>query len=148
MPKSKKSKFKHKRYRNPKEIKKNTFKTVPISHTDSKKKWPKGTKAIVGKSKKTDKWVIQSVLIPKKEKKPKKKWVKSDNWEILTSKYKKYPKKARKKQTRSERGLHGAKSKTQVYREEIKKLNHDLNTNRIGLRYYLKQMKSLEKRYG
>lgn len=61
--------YKHKRYRKPKEIKKDTYKTVPISHTDSKKEWPKGTKARVGKSKKTDKWVIQSVLIPKKKRK-------------------------------------------------------------------------------
>ena len=61
----KKSKYKHIRYQNPKNIVKNSFQTVPISHTNSRKKWKNGTLARVGKSKKTKKSVIQSVLVPK-----------------------------------------------------------------------------------
>jgi len=66
----KKARYTHKRYTNPRNIVKGTFRTVPLSHTRSKRKI-KNAKAIVGKSKKTGKNIIQSVLIPKKNRKVK-----------------------------------------------------------------------------
>ncbi len=60
------AKYTHKRRKKPKELVRKTFKTVPITHTKARKKYPKGTLARVGKSKKTGNWVIQSVLIPKR----------------------------------------------------------------------------------
>lgn len=61
----KKAKYRHLRRADPDEFIKSTFRTVPISHTRTTKKYPKGTQAIVGKRKKSKKWGIQSVLIPK-----------------------------------------------------------------------------------
>jgi len=68
MPYSRKAKYRHFRRIEPKEFKKGTFRTVPITHTNYKgKKWnKKGVKAIVGKHKKSKKWRIQSILVPKK----------------------------------------------------------------------------------
>ena len=73
-PKGKKdhsSKSKYDRYRqhSPKQFQKDTFKTVPLNHTDysGKKFKKKGAKAIVGKKKKSGEWDIQSILIPKKK---------------------------------------------------------------------------------
>lgn len=40
------------------------LKTVDISHTKARRDYPAGTKAVVGKRKKTKRWGIQSVLIP------------------------------------------------------------------------------------
>ena len=60
------AKYFHKRRKKPREILRETFKTVPITHTNARKRYPKGTMAVVGKSKKTKNWVIQSVLIPKR----------------------------------------------------------------------------------
>ena len=62
------AKYTHDRRKKPKEIISGTYRTVPITHTNARKKYPKGTLAIVGKSKKTKNWVTQSVLIPKKVK--------------------------------------------------------------------------------
>ena len=56
----------HKRYLHPSEIDDDTWSTVPISHTKSKKKWPKGTMGVVGIKKSTGNEVIQSVLIPRR----------------------------------------------------------------------------------
>lgn len=69
--------FKHSKYdrdrrEKPSEFVKRSFRTVPISHVPHKKRYPKGTKAIVGKWKneKAHKraYGTQSVLIPKKRK--------------------------------------------------------------------------------
>ena len=49
---------------------------------------------------------------------------------------------------REKKGLHGAKSKQSIFREEVEKLNGDLNKHRLGFSNYLKKMKVLEKRYG
>lgn len=72
MPYSKKSCFYHKRQKQPDLFIKDTFKTVPLSHTNYRgekyKTWKKsgsGAKAVVGKLKKNNKWAIQSILIPK-----------------------------------------------------------------------------------
>ena len=59
------AKYRHVRYTNPKHLIPATIKTVPISHTEARRKYPYGTIARVGKSRKTQNWVIQSVLIPK-----------------------------------------------------------------------------------
>ncbi len=53
-------KYKRFRRKNPKLFIKNSFRTVPLSHTDYKGK--KKGKAIVGKLKKTNKWEIESIL--------------------------------------------------------------------------------------
>jgi len=53
-------KYKRHRKKNPSLFIKNSFRTVPLSHTDYKGKL-KG-KAIVGKLKKNKKWEIQSIL--------------------------------------------------------------------------------------
>lgn len=53
-------KYKRHRKKNPSEFLKNSFRTVPLSHTNYRGKL-KG-KAIVGKLKKTGKWEIQSIL--------------------------------------------------------------------------------------
>lgn len=53
-------KYKRHRKNNPSLFIKNSFRTVPLSHTNYKGKL-KG-KAIVGKLKKTKKWAIQSIL--------------------------------------------------------------------------------------
>ena len=49
---------------------------------------------------------------------------------------------------REKKGLHGAKTREQIFREEVEKLNGDLNTHRLGFSTYLTKMKALEKRYG
>jgi len=75
IPYSTKAKYKHYRQRDPKLFIKDTFKTVPLNHTDyNGKKFAlfnkSGTKAkaIVGTYKKNGKkGVIQSILIPKKD---------------------------------------------------------------------------------
>ena len=76
IPYSSKSIYKHHRQQSPKKFRKGSFKTVPLSHTNySGKKFKKlhkqgsGAKAIVGKKKKSGKWGIQSILVPKKKKK-------------------------------------------------------------------------------
>ena len=70
MPYSKKSKFEHHRKKSPGRFVKTSFRNVPISHVPHKKKYPKGTRAIVGKLKKPKKgqrkYQTQSILIPKK----------------------------------------------------------------------------------
>lgn len=68
MPHSKKSEYEHHRKRDPGEFKKGTFRTVPVSHVPHRKRYPKGTKAVVGRSKKDNKFKTQSILIPKKKK--------------------------------------------------------------------------------
>lgn len=69
MPYSGKAKYLHHRQKDPKKFEKDSFKTVPISHTDYKgKKFDKkGVVAVVGKFKKPKKraWGIQSILEPK-----------------------------------------------------------------------------------
>ena len=56
---------------------------------------------------------------------------------------------AKKKLTERERkGLHGGKSKQHIFREEVEKLNKDLNAHRVSFSNYIKKMKALEKRYG
>ena len=67
MPYSEDAKYKHKRYIHPDEINEYTWATVPISHTNSKKEWPTGTLAVVGKKLSTGNWVIQKVMMPKKK---------------------------------------------------------------------------------
>lgn len=57
-----KPKYKHHRRRNPKEFIKSSLRTVPVSHVKTRKRWKKGSKAIVGKLKKTGKWATQSIL--------------------------------------------------------------------------------------
>lgn len=69
-----KGNYRHKRYQDPDLFDKDTFRTVPISHTDSKlkNKYPNAL-AVVGKKKKTKRltrrgnkpWVIQKIMIPK-----------------------------------------------------------------------------------
>lgn len=78
MPYSKKSRFLHKRQQQPDKFIGNTFRTVSLSHTNYSggkyKKWKKpgsGAKAVVARKKKSKKWGIQSILIPKKKKKTK-----------------------------------------------------------------------------
>jgi len=68
MPYSRKAKYTHHRQRQP-ELFEDNFKTVPISHTEykGKKFKKKGVKAVTGKLKKTGKWKIQSILVPKKK---------------------------------------------------------------------------------
>jgi len=53
-------KYKRHRRKDPDEFEKNSFRTVPLTHTDYKGKL-KG-KAIVGKLKKNGKWLIQGIL--------------------------------------------------------------------------------------
>ena len=65
MPYSRHAKYRHIRYIHPDEIQDGTWLTVPISHTNSKKKWPKGTLAVVGKKKRSGNGVIQKVMVPK-----------------------------------------------------------------------------------
>lgn len=69
MPYSKKAKYTHHRRAPPKEFKKGTLRTVPVSHVKTKKKYPEGTKAIRGERKKTGRWGTQSILVPKKGRK-------------------------------------------------------------------------------
>lgn len=63
-----KGKFRHRRYIDPRNIEKGTFKTVPISHTKSRLKdeFP-NAKAVVGISKKTGNRIIQKIMIPKND---------------------------------------------------------------------------------
>lgn len=68
MPYSRKAKYTHHRRREPSEFKPGSFRTVPISHVHHIKQYPRGTKAIVGKIKKTGKGATQSILIPKRKK--------------------------------------------------------------------------------
>ena len=65
MPYSKSAKYTHHRRRPPESIQGNSWATIPISHTEATKKYPKGTLAVTGRSKTTNNWVIQSILIPK-----------------------------------------------------------------------------------
>lgn len=60
MPKS--TKYIHHRRRKPTEFVKTSFRTVPISHVPTRKRWKKGSKAVVGKLRKTGKWATQSIL--------------------------------------------------------------------------------------
>lgn len=64
----KKAKYTHHRRREPDEFKSGSFRTVPISHVPHIKRYPAGTKAIVGKLKETNKSATQSILIPKRKK--------------------------------------------------------------------------------
>lgn len=75
IPNSKKARYFHKRQQQPDQFIGNTFRTVPLSHTDYSgekyKKWKKkdsGAKAVVARKKKSKKFGIQSILIPKKKK--------------------------------------------------------------------------------
>ena len=63
MPYSREAEYTHHRRKDPDEFVLNTIRTVPISHTNARKRYPAGTLARVWKSRKTGKWVIQSVLI-------------------------------------------------------------------------------------
>jgi hypothetical protein len=73
----KKANYIHKRQQPPSKFKSETFRTVPISHArtptgqEFKRKFPKGTKAIVGQVKKPTKnqrkSQTQSILIPKRK---------------------------------------------------------------------------------
>lgn len=65
MPYSRAAKFTHHRRVHPDKLTK--MYNVPISHTKARKKYPEGTRAIVGFNEKTGNWVIQSVLIPKRK---------------------------------------------------------------------------------
>jgi len=53
-------KYKRWRQKDPKLFIKNSFRTVPLDHTEYKGK--KKGKAVVGKLKKTKKWATQSIL--------------------------------------------------------------------------------------
>ncbi len=55
-----KKQYKRHRQKDPKLFIKNSFRTVPLSHTKYKGK--KKGKAVVGKLKKTKKWATQSIL--------------------------------------------------------------------------------------
>lgn len=103
-----KAKYTHHRQRSPKEFDQGSFKTVPLHHTKYRgkkfKKWKRagsGAKARVAKHKKTHKYVIQSILIPKtpqkqytgkniKEREPKKKSHKKKQPDKYRVQYKKY----------------------------------------------------------
>lgn len=63
----KNAKYKHNRQLPPSKFIKGSFETVPLTHTfySGTKFAVKGAKAVVGKLKKTKKWAIQSILIPK-----------------------------------------------------------------------------------
>lgn len=65
MPYSKEAKYRHIRYCHPDEIDDDTWATVPITHTPTRKEWPKGTLAVRGIKESTGNWVTQSVLVPK-----------------------------------------------------------------------------------
>ena len=65
MPYSKDAKYRHIRYIHPDEIRDDTWYTVPISHTNSRKEWPEGTLAVIGRKKSTGNEIIQKVLVPK-----------------------------------------------------------------------------------
>jgi hypothetical protein len=69
MPYSKEAKYDHNRQLPPENFDQDSFKTVPLSHTDYKgdKFNVKGAKAVVGKLKESGKWDIQSILVPKGE---------------------------------------------------------------------------------
>jgi hypothetical protein len=76
-PFSKKSEYEHNRQEPPSRFDQDTFKDVPLSHTNyhGEKYDIPGARAIVGKEKETGRWKIQSILTPrhpkeKKEKKP------------------------------------------------------------------------------
>jgi len=70
MPYSRKAKYRHNRRAPPGEFVPGTFRNVPVTHVPTiKKKYPKGTRVIVGKRKKSGKWGVQSILVPKKKKK-------------------------------------------------------------------------------
>lgn len=76
---SKKAKYKHERQQSPTKFMKKTIRTVKISHATTptgrefKRKFPKGTKAIVGRIKPSlrkegeRRNQVQSILIPKKK---------------------------------------------------------------------------------
>lgn len=59
-------KYKHIRRRPSKTIIPDSYYTVPVSHTKARKRYPKGTLARIGTSKKTGNVVIQAILIPLK----------------------------------------------------------------------------------
>lgn len=67
MPYSRKAKFTHHRRKDPSEFKKGSFRNVPISHVPHTKKYPRGTRAVVGRLKVTDKGATQSILVPKRK---------------------------------------------------------------------------------
>ena len=67
MPYSSKAKFTHHRQKAPGEFIQASFRNVPISHVSHSKKYPAGTRAVVGKLKATGKSAIQTILIPKKK---------------------------------------------------------------------------------
>ncbi len=70
MPEETSQRFKRRRLHPPSHFQKESFRTVPISHTEVKNRFrKKGTKAIVGKFKlkyrKNKIWGVQSILTPK-----------------------------------------------------------------------------------
>ncbi len=68
MPYSEKAKYEHHRKRPPGRFIQTSFRNVPVSHVPHRKKYPTGTRAIVGKLKATKKNATQSILIPKRRK--------------------------------------------------------------------------------
>ena len=60
-------KYKHIRRRSPRTIQEGTYYTVPVTHTKARKRYPKGTIARIGRSRKTGNLVIQAILIPLKK---------------------------------------------------------------------------------
>jgi len=67
MPYSSKAKYTHDRRKDPDEFKPRSFRTLPISHVPHTKKYPRGTKAVVGTLKATGKGATQSILVPKRK---------------------------------------------------------------------------------
>lgn len=75
-----KANYHHYRQESPSEFKNNTFQTVPLNHTSYKGKkfqsWNKsgtGAKAVIARRKSNGEFGIQSILIPKKRPKKRKK---------------------------------------------------------------------------
>lgn len=73
MPYGRRARYYHERQRHPSDFVESTFRTVPLSHTGYRgrkfAKWKRkgsGAKAIVGKLRKSGKWGVQSILIPKR----------------------------------------------------------------------------------
>jgi len=69
MPYSKKAKYIHYRRKQPDEFINTSFRDVPISHVKHTKKYPAGTRAVVGKLKATGKYATQTILVPKRKSK-------------------------------------------------------------------------------
>ena len=57
-------KHQHIRRRSPRTIVPDSYKTVPITHTKATSRYPTGTLARIGRSKRTGNTVIQAILIP------------------------------------------------------------------------------------